>query len=82
MYRNRDEDARKKMGRIIASATVAALSQQNKEALGQGQRNRDRGALRANQCARCKGFRHWKRECPRRGKGPRPRTVAELQNSK
>jgi len=31
VYHNRDEEARKKMVRVIALATVAALSQQNEE---------------------------------------------------
>jgi len=53
VYCNRDENNRKKMGLVLASATVAALSQQNEEILrGQGRRNYDKRSIKINQCAR------------------------------
>jgi len=82
VYHNRDENDRKKMGQVLASATVAALSQQNEEVLrGQAQRNYDKRRLKINQCARCKGFRQWQRECPQNRKAPCPRIVADLQST-
>ena len=82
VYHNRDENIKKKMGRVLASATVAALYQQNEEILrGQGERNYDKRRLKINQCARCKGFRHWQRECPQKRKAPCPRIVADLQDT-
>lgn len=76
VYRNRENSDRWKLRRTIATSTIAALTQQDQRGFKSpgsgtgGMRGHGQGGvgfrseLKANQCAYCKEFRHWKGECP------------------
>lgn len=65
IYRNREEQSKYEMGRVIAKATVAALEKEKPKGKIQKGDRRQRSALQSNQCAYCREEGHWKRECPK-----------------
>ncbi|XP_009981526.1 PREDICTED: uncharacterized protein LOC104376617 [Tauraco erythrolophus] len=88
VYRNRESNARRKLGRTIATATIVALEQRSAGAQGPpGGRGRGRGGpprgsqggfqttLQSDQCAYCGKRGHWRKECPKL----KPEVVAEAK---
>lgn len=88
MSRNREQVEKKKLGCSIATATVAALGQvetgrgSNMRVGGRGRRRMSgRGGgvnsvpVGPGQCVYCRGFGHWKHDCPKRN--PQVASTAE-----
>ena len=89
VYRNRDSQKERMMGRTIANATVAALRTTGGQI---NNTNEGRGVVRSgvsapprrnqpllrDQCSYCKQMGHWKKDCPRLSK---PVTVASTEES-
>lgn len=91
VFRNREQVKERKLGKVLTTATVAALGQVNEgysgmrgrgRGWGMGMRGRSGGygrtSLSLEQCANYKKFGHWKRECPQRQQQTQLTTEWEL----
>ena len=60
---------------VLAAALGGSLSRPLQPSLNKNQPHgrpstrRPRASLQPNQCARCRGFSHWKNECPQNSRG-------------
>ncbi|GAB0189274.1 hypothetical protein GRJ2_001392700 [Grus japonensis] len=70
VFRNRENQDRQKLGKTIATATIAAMQEKGRPNMGS--RPRMRPPLRQDQCAYCREIGHWKRECPKQKMKPQP----------